>query len=74
MTKLVSSVQDCKCRLFWPYDGMYLNYLGALLSFSGELPLLAMGKAYPAVSDEYLYAVEKAKKKLRALIAGLVHN
>ncbi|MCO5588475.1 hypothetical protein L7F22_042432 [Adiantum nelumboides] len=28
-----------------------------------------MGKAYHAVNDEYLYAVDKSKKKLRALIA-----
>lgn len=28
-----------------------------------------MGKSYPTVSDEYLYAVDKARRKLRALIA-----
>lgn len=28
-----------------------------------------MGKVYPTVSDEYLYAVDKARRKLRALIA-----
>ncbi|MCO5553924.1 hypothetical protein L7F22_007450 [Adiantum nelumboides] len=28
-----------------------------------------MGNAYPAVSDEHLYAVDKAKKKLHALFA-----
>nr|AFL70595.1 ascorbate peroxidase [Anthurium andraeanum] len=29
-----------------------------------------MGKSYPAVREEYLEAVDKAKKKLRGLIAG----
>lgn len=28
-----------------------------------------MGKSYPTVSEEYQKAVEKAKKKLRGLIA-----
>ena len=29
-----------------------------------------MVKAYPTVSDDYLSAIAKAKRKLRALIAG----
>ena len=33
------------------------------------LILLAMGKCYPTVSEDYQKSIEKAKRKLRGLIA-----
>lgn len=48
---------------------MISDDLDPISQLNGKFKLNTMAKSYPKVSDEYLKAVEKCKRKLRGLIA-----
>ncbi|KAF6150535.1 hypothetical protein GIB67_030336, partial [Kingdonia uniflora] len=48
----------------------FLRFISTTSNSTSYAKIIAMGKCYPTVSEDYLKAVEKCKKKLRGMIAG----